>query len=370
MSSSQLLFTSQYANYGIRWLTGGLLGLTIHLGILWWGLDRNYRRHEQAILPTLGYGNTITLTRGLLISLLAGFLFIPEPQSGLAWIPSLLYLLSSLLDYLDGYVARITNHSTLLGELLDMEFDGLGLLVAIAVGIYYRQLPIWYLVLGFGRQLFIFGIWVRQQFGLPVYEMMPSNNRRIIAGIQMGFISVILWPILAPPATTIACILFSIPLAASFGRDWLVVSGQLRPGTLGYVALHRWARAIIADWGPVLCRLLGAGICGWLLWREWPDMHSWNGLLEQIQVPIVRGFWLSLLYSAPLFLIAFVVGYLGRVSAILLLAVALTELLTVGLQPLTVLFLLALCWVIQFGSGRYALWKPEELFLRSRAGEQ
>ena len=89
------------------------------------------------------------------------------------------------------------------------------ILIAIGLAIQYGQLPVWYLILGLGRQLFIFGIWVRQRMGLPVYDLPPSDNRRVIAGFQMGFISVMLWPVFAPPLMTLACILFSIPLLIS-----------------------------------------------------------------------------------------------------------------------------------------------------------
>ena len=171
---------------------------------------------KRILLPTLGYGNGLTLTRGLAICLLAGFLFSPRPPGLLAWVPALLYTLSSIIDYLDGYVARVTGHSTVLGEILDMEFDGLGMLVAITVAIQYGQLPWWYLILGLGRQLFIGGIWLRNRLHKPIYEMTPSENRRLIAGFQMGFMTVILWPIFSPPTTTLACVLFSIPLAGSF----------------------------------------------------------------------------------------------------------------------------------------------------------
>ena len=251
-----------------------------------------------------------------------------------------------------------------------MEFDGLGMLIAISVAICYGQLPLWYLLLGLGRQLFLAGLWLRQRAGLSINEMMPSANRRIIAGIQMGFICVILWPILTPPLTTITCILFSIPLAASFGRDWLVVSGQLRPNTNRYQMLHRWSRRIIQAWGPVACRTIGTLIGSWFMWRSWPQLYAWHGLVETIQIDSIRSVWLGLLLSAPFFLVTYAAGILGRVSALLLLAVAFTDLIVGGPNLLNILFLTTLAWVIQFGSGLFSIWSPEEALLRRRAGTQ
>lgn len=356
------------------WMWGALSGLIAHLGILWWGLKRNHRRNERRLLPTLGYGNGITITRGVLISLLAGFLFIPEPTTALAWLPALFYTTASILDYLDGYVARLTNHTTILGEVLDMEFDGLGLLIAIGVAIRYGQLPPWYLLLGFGRQLFLLGIWIYQQRGLPTYELTESANRRIIAGFQMGFISVILWPVLTPPLTTIICILFSIPLTASFGRDWLVVSGRIDPTSERYVAWRKQGKALLEGWGPFFCRLVGSAICGQLIWAGWPTFLGWNSFVNEIDPVGFQYGWRLLLWVSPLVVFTFLLGILSRVSAIFLLVLAFSSLLMSGhalsFAPATlnVLLLVTLVWVLQFGGGYYSLWRPEETVLRRRAG--
>lgn len=356
------------------WVWGAFFGLSAHLGLLWWGLKRNYRRNEQTLLPTLGYGNGITITRGLLVSLLAGFLFIPEPTATLAWLPAIFYTTASILDFLDGYVARLTNHATILGEVLDMEFDGLGILIAIGVAIRYGQLPLWYLVLGFGRQLFLFGLWVWQKRGLPTFDLTESENRRIIAGFQMGFISVILWPILTPPLTTIVCILFSIPLAASFGRDWLVVSGQITPASETYGQWRAMGKSILEGWGPLVCRVVGSLICGRLLWVGWPAFSGWDPFVSEIGPLEFQHGWRLLLWMSPLLVITFLLGILSRVSAFLLLVPAFSDLLASGpalpatLWGSNVLLLVALIWVLQFGGGIFSLWAPEESILRRRAG--
>lgn len=351
------------------WVWGAALGLVAHLGVLWWGLKRNHRRNERELLPTLGYGNTITIIRGVLVSLLAGFLFIPEPNTLLAWLPAIFYSTASLLDYLDGYVARVTNHTTILGEVLDMEFDGLGLLIAIGVAIRYGQLPPWYLLLGLARQLFILGLWLRKRNGLPTYDLTPSENRRIIAGFQMGFVSVILWPILTPPLTTIVCLLFSVPLVASFGRDWLVVSGQFDPRSLTYIQLRGRGKQILEGWGPLLCRVAAVIISAILIWERWPAFAEWEPLLERMQPAWFEVGWRLVLGMTPLVVAALLLGFFSRFAALLLLPLAFSSLLAQGPGVGNVLLLSGLVWVLQFGGGQFCLWSPEEDLLRHRAGE-
>src|SRR4051812_39761387 len=171
----------------LQWLTLAATAMAVQLGILWWALPLNQRQGQSLakgeiplLLPALGYANAITLLRGLLACMLAGFLFAPQPLGLLAWLPALLYTLERLVDFADGYVARITRRETRLGEVLDIEFDGLGILIAITLGIQYGKLPPWYLLLGLARPLFVLGMWLLRRAGKPLYDLPPSEHRRVI----------------------------------------------------------------------------------------------------------------------------------------------------------------------------------------------
>jgi CDP-diacylglycerol--glycerol-3-phosphate 3-phosphatidyltransferase len=205
----ELLRTNWHPTYAWRWIIVAALVLTYELWLLWRGLKHNHRQGETALLPTFGLGNTLTLLRGLGIALLAGFLFSSWPTGGLAWAPALLYTLAAIADGLDGYLAHLTHQTTKLGEILDMEFDALGLLVATLLAVQYHLLPWWYLFLGLARYLFILGIWWRTRQGKPVYDLPSSATRRMIAGFQMGFSTAVLWPIIYPPGTILAGIVFA-----------------------------------------------------------------------------------------------------------------------------------------------------------------
>ena len=177
------------------WALQSALTLTYLLWHFQRGLPDNHRQGETALLPALGLGNSLTLLRGLAIGLLAGFLFLPPPSDGLfAWIPAILYTVIIILDYLDGYAARVTYHVTKLGETLDGICDALGLLVAVGLLVGYSQLPAWYLLAGTAAYLYRLGLWWRQCHRKPIFDLPPSRRRRMLAGFQMGFISVLLWP--------------------------------------------------------------------------------------------------------------------------------------------------------------------------------
>lgn len=365
-----LAFYGDYPHPG-NWLLWAALCMAIVLGIVRWILPHNHPPQHQSeatrLFPTLGYGTGLTLVCGALLFLLAGFLFAPRPTGLLAWLPALLYTVARIVDYFDGYVARITNHETKLGEILDIELDGLGMLIAITLAIQYGQLPLWYFPLGLARQLFIGGIWLRQRRGLPVHDLPASDNRRITAGYQTGFICVILWPVFEPPLTTLAATLFAAPLLAGFLRDWLVVSDQIDPHSLRYLRLRTAIKRLIEAHAPLVARAAGTLLASVLLWQALPDLEAWRAWfgpssLAQNAVWILAG---SFLIALPLFAL----GIAGRVAALFMIGLACLDSLIVGLNWHNGLLLSAAFVVAHFGSGRWALWSPEEAILHQRQGK-
>ncbi len=174
--------------FALRWVAlaaPALAYLTIVFRI---GLPYNHRLDEISLLPSLGAGNLMTLARGVLLAGLVGFLFIPKPGGWLAWIPGIFYSLACAADFLDGYLARRTNHVTRLGEILDMSFDGVGVFAAATLAVQYGQAPTWYVLIATARYLFLFGEWLRKKLDQPIVPLQPSVMRRVFAGLQMGFL--------------------------------------------------------------------------------------------------------------------------------------------------------------------------------------
>lgn len=365
-----LLYTTWQPQYAVGWLLWAGAAMAVELVIFWRILPYNHPPDSPHLRPTLGYGTMLTLLCGLLLALVAGFLFAPRPPGLLAWLPALLYTVARLVDYVDGYVARITHHETKLGGILDMELDGLGVLIAVALAIHYGALPLWYLPLAFARQLFIAGLWWRQRRGLPVYEMTPSASRRIIAGFQTGFVSVMLWPVFGPPLTTLAAVMFALPLVLSFLRDWGVVSGAIDPTSSGYVQVRAAIKNVIEGWLPLLCRVAGSVIAGLILWAELPDFPTWQPLLMQGGMADPRGLlwvWSAIFVLA---LLPYLFGILGRVAALALCGLACLDITATGLDwSGNAWLLIAAIIVAHAGSGRWALWQPEDRILNRRPGD-
>ena len=223
-------------NYGfpnqnrLQWILQTVFITVCILGLLRYGLFLNYAPQQNVLYSNLGYATWITIIRAMLIATLAGFLFQPWPHtyassSSLPWAPGILYISASVLDYVDGLVARHCKHQTHLGAFLDMNIDALGLLIAPLIAVWYGQLPIAYLAVSAAYYVFIGGIWLRKKFSKPVIELKPRPSARLIAGFQMGFVGIALLPLFAPPATTIAAYIFMVPLLAGFLKDWCYICG-------------------------------------------------------------------------------------------------------------------------------------------------
>lgn len=204
-----------------RWSAVVVLVLVYELAVL------------RRILPdespsrAVGPATLLTLVRGVLVAFLAGFLFLPQPTESSVWLPAALYGSAALADYLDGTVARLTDSVSEFGARLDTEIDALGVLVASLLAVLYGQLPVWYLSAGAARYLFVLGRWHRCRTGEPIHDLPARTPSRVLAGIQMGFLVVVLSPLLAPPAATALAAIVLVPFLGSFLWDWWHLTGRL-----------------------------------------------------------------------------------------------------------------------------------------------
>ena len=211
-----------------RWgLQLSLIAIVI-LILLGRNLGLNRRGNEGPLNPYLGAASWITLARGGLIALLAGFWLQPWPgyeHQGrwITWLPGIIYIAAVLGDALDGWVARQTGNQTLLGEYLDTRVDALGILVASLVAVGFGQLPAFYVSAGLAWYLLRLAVWLRKKRGRSVEEVKPRKSARLMAGIQMAFLGIVLLPLLDPPITDVAAVLVLVPFLAGFLLDWQMV---------------------------------------------------------------------------------------------------------------------------------------------------
>ncbi|MCB8943836.1 MAG: CDP-alcohol phosphatidyltransferase family protein [Ardenticatenaceae bacterium] len=340
------------------------------LVILWVGLADNHREGESQLLSGLGLGNHLTLLRGLAISLAASFVFAPRPVGWLAWLPMLLYTFADVADYFDGYLARITHHATKLGSKLDIEFDGLGMLVVTVWGVWQGMLPAWYLLLGVARPWFILGLWWRQRRGKPVYEMVSSEHRRIFAGFQMGFMSAVLWPIIPPEMTQIGGTILGLATGLGFVRDWWTVNGRLDPTNPTFQKHWRQIGHFCRLWLPLGLRLwLPLAVV--MIYLPLPDKltpPAWSALLASWGMG-GTAVWATLLAIIGIIGTLLVVsGIMGRLAAFFLVFPIGFDMATIGLTLWNGTATAAVTYLMLLGMGRLALWQPEERFIRQRLG--
>jgi CDP-diacylglycerol---glycerol-3-phosphate 3-phosphatidyltransferase len=171
---------------------------------------------------TLSWATWVTIARGLVISLVAGFALWPAPSGGARWFPGALYAVAALTDRADGAIARRTNGVSALGAKLDVATDAVGLFVAPLVGVRWGRLPPWYLALALAYPAFRLALRARRSRGLPVYvERLKRDPRaRFFAGVQMVVVAAALLPVLPRALAWTAATVAMLPTLALFVGEW------------------------------------------------------------------------------------------------------------------------------------------------------
>lgn len=319
-------------------------------------LSNHLHLEENFLFATLGAANWITLVRASSIVALAGFLplaFLPDhgllSQDPLAWVPGIIYLVISMLDLLDGYVARRQRRETELGKQLDIVTDAAGLLVASLLAVALGRLPFIYLLVGLAYYFYVFGIWLRQRQALPLVDLQSRPYARIIAGCQMGLVAMALLPIFKPVFTSLAAYIFMIPLLIGFLRDWLVVSCRIKTDADQQASVDLWMRSLARKLLPLAIRLIVfiggvitlAGYGVFQTHLSWQLAHSFCCLLVAI-------------------------GFMGRSAGLLLVLLLGSNLSPFGVTVLSVTLFAAAAALIVNGTGTMSLWAPEERLLYRR----
>ncbi|CAM2068591.1 CDP-diacylglycerol--glycerol-3-phosphate 3-phosphatidyltransferase [Sulfidibacter corallicola] len=98
----------------------------------------------------------LTLLRIALIPFILIFSYMDSPWN--SWVSLAIFLIASLTDWLDGYLARKNNQITMLGKLLDPLADKLLVLTAFLVILEHRFVPAWLVIFMIGREMAITGL--------------------------------------------------------------------------------------------------------------------------------------------------------------------------------------------------------------------
>jgi CDP-diacylglycerol--glycerol-3-phosphate 3-phosphatidyltransferase len=326
----------------IQWCLQAIAVLTyIHIR-LWINLNRF---PLAPVTPSdtipLGIANHITLVRGWLISLLAGFLFLDSPAIyGL--LPALIYALATGTDQLDGLWARFTQTQSRLGQQMDMEMDALGILIASSLAVWMERIPSFYLLVGLSYYLFQWGIWYRTTLNKSLSSLVFRPLARILAGGHMVFLILVLSDVFTDQIVFLTAIVLAVPLLVGFVWDWCIVSDRLSPEKRQQMVS---AAETFAFYGmPVMRAILL--VCGLTAIRLYGDLWSISAVL----------LWLMAITCTT-------VGWMGRTAAFI---VSFQAAMTAPQADYPVTLAIILCialTVMIFGTGFGSLWQPEDRFL-------
>lgn len=372
---TRLMLAGVFALLLAGWLLGILTGSTTAvlyllastaLWLLVWQqshsrLALNRASNSSPLYSGLGWANRMTIGRGWLIAATGGFLVLPEMLNAyplLLWVAAALYSLAAILDRADGFVARRTGQTTLLGARLDTVFDALGLLVAPLLALQHDKSHASYLLVSVAYYLFVLGIRFREKQQLPVYPLAPSLLRRSLAGFQMGYIAVVLWPPFNAEVTVPAGFGFMVPLLIGFLVDWLVVSGRLTPQQ-GINAWFRHVHDMTRHWLLPTLRAALAVTAVLVASRLDPVVSAPSQLIFS---PLALN---TLLALGVLMMVLGLAGRAGAIMVLMLLAWA------VPLPVMSAAFVVILTTTIAIlllGCGRFSLWQADDDWVNRQDG--
>ncbi len=336
----------QGAPYAGLWLLQGLALWALCWQQAWQRRTLNRPTAEAPLHASLGLANQLSLLRGLLIAATGGFLLQLPDAPVLIWVAAACYSVAAILDRVDGFVARRTRQTSLLGAELDTVYDALGLVVAPVLAVLLDKVHASYLLVSVAYYLFVLARSRRERLGLPVHPLLPSTLRRTLAGFQMGYVAVVLWPPFQAELTRVAGLAFMLPLLAGFVVDWLVVSGRIgaaRAATFDALA------SVSERWLQPLLRVLLA-------------------LLLLAQNVVAGPASLSLLAGSAIAALLILSGIGARLGALSLLILwALSPPVTV-LTPLFLSLLACTVGVLLLGSGRFSVWQGDDHWVRRHDG--
>jgi phosphatidylglycerophosphate synthase len=181
---------------------------------------RSARAHHP--FPHFGPANQVTMIRASLVALVAGFIGeVPLPGAALIVVGAA--VVATVLDGVDGWLARRTGMASVFGARFDMETDALLIQVLAILAWQYHKAGPWVLASGLLRYVFVAAGWVLPWLRRPLF---PSFRRKAICIVQIvGLILTMLPPIVPPASEWLAAVSLGA-LVYSFLADTLWLSRQ------------------------------------------------------------------------------------------------------------------------------------------------
>ena len=169
--------------------------------------------------PRFGAANQVTTTRAAIVALVAGLIG-EAPRPILAASASLAGLVVTLLDGVDGWLARRARMGSSYGARFDMETDAV-LILALAVLVWtFGKAGVWVVVSGLLRYVFLVSSWL---CGWMPATLPPSSRRQMICVVQIVGLLLAIVPAITPPLSAWLAGIALLMLCYSFAVDavWL-----------------------------------------------------------------------------------------------------------------------------------------------------
>ena len=173
--------------------------------------------------PTRGLGaaNRVTLGRAALVLPLSALavqpILLPD---AMAWLIIALATIATVLDGVDGWVARRSETASPFGARFDMELDSFLMLVLSLLVWRSGKVGAWAILIGLPHYLYVAAGWV---WPMLRAELPPSVRRKAVCVAQGTLLLVCLGPIIPPALATASAAAALALLAWSFAVDihWL-----------------------------------------------------------------------------------------------------------------------------------------------------
>lgn len=163
--------------------------------------------------------NQVTAARASIVALVAALIGAPRRPAFAAG-AVMASLLVTVLDGVDGWVARRTGTASAFGARFDMEVDAFLILALSVLAWQYQKAGAWVVLSGLLRYLFVAAAWLLPRLRHP---LPPSRRRQAICVVQIVGLMLALAPIITPPLSALLAAGALLALSYSFLVDilWL-----------------------------------------------------------------------------------------------------------------------------------------------------
>jgi phosphatidylglycerophosphate synthase len=164
-----------------------------------------------------GPANQITTARAMLVALVVSLIGEPDRTATAAGAAAL-SLLVTLLDGVDGWLARHSGMASEFGARFDMEIDALLILALAILAWRYDKAGPWVIMSGLLRYLFVAAGWLRPWLQNP---LPASRRRQTICVIQIVGLTLTILPVIGRPLSLLPASVALMALCYSFLADTL-----------------------------------------------------------------------------------------------------------------------------------------------------